>query len=186
MAQRFFSRPHRRRRGPLFLLTVFRSQLLTVFWSQLLTVFRSQVATSRSSAVWSPTRHSCSGCVTSCLIKVALEEQWRKLMDMLRLAVNGLNRMEAPLLAPAPLGCRRAGYGSRSGIMKLKRKPENGLPPLSGSYRQNHSHFVRLLGHSLSLEVDLHSLHQTDFFHRHTALAHDTSGFRVACLDGGI
>src|SRR5262245_8759280 len=61
-----------------------------------------------------------------------------------------------------------------------EREPENGLPTLSGSHRQKHSHPVRLSGHSLSLEVDLHSFNQTDFFHRHTALAHCTSGFRFA------
>jgi hypothetical protein len=67
-----------------------------------------------------------------------------------------------------------------SRVGAIKREPENGLPTLSGSHLQKHSRPVRLFGHSLSLEFNLHSLHQTDFFNRQTALAHGTSGFRFA------
>lgn len=73
-----------------------------------------------------------------------------------------------------------------SRVGAIKREPENGLPTLSGSLRQSQSRPVRLFGHSLRLELNLHSLHQTDFFHRHTALTEGASGFHVACLDGGI
>jgi hemoglobin-like flavoprotein len=45
------------------------------------------------------------------LFKGDLEEQGRKLMDMLRLAVKGLDRMEALLPALAMLGIRHASYG---------------------------------------------------------------------------
>jgi hemoglobin-like flavoprotein len=45
------------------------------------------------------------------LFKGDLEQQGRKLMDMLRLAVKGLDRMEALLPALATLGIRHASYG---------------------------------------------------------------------------
>jgi hemoglobin-like flavoprotein len=45
------------------------------------------------------------------LFKGDLEEQGRKLMDMLRFAVKGLDRMEALLPALATLGVRHASYG---------------------------------------------------------------------------
>jgi hemoglobin-like flavoprotein len=45
------------------------------------------------------------------LFKGDLKEQGRKLMDMLRLAVKGLDRPEALLPALAELGRRHAGYG---------------------------------------------------------------------------
>lgn len=45
------------------------------------------------------------------LFKGDLEEQGRKLMDMLRLAVKGLDRMEALLPALAAMGRRHADYG---------------------------------------------------------------------------
>jgi hemoglobin-like flavoprotein len=40
-----------------------------------------------------------------------MKEQGRKLMEMLRLAVKGLDRPEALLSALAALGRRHAGYG---------------------------------------------------------------------------
>ena len=45
------------------------------------------------------------------LFKGDLKEQGRKLMDMLRMAVKGLDRPEALLPALAALGRRHAGYG---------------------------------------------------------------------------
>src|SRR5262245_55011505 len=45
------------------------------------------------------------------LFKGDLKEQGRKLMDMLGLAVKGLDRMEALIPALAMLGSRHAGYG---------------------------------------------------------------------------
>ena len=45
------------------------------------------------------------------LFKGDLKEQGRKLMDMLALAVKGLDRPEALLPALAALGRRHAGYG---------------------------------------------------------------------------
>lgn len=45
------------------------------------------------------------------LFKGDLNEQGRKLMDMLRMAVKGLDRPEALLPALAALGRRHAGYG---------------------------------------------------------------------------
>jgi hemoglobin-like flavoprotein len=45
------------------------------------------------------------------LFKGDLKEQGRKLMDMLTLAVKGLDRPEALLPALAALGRRHAGYG---------------------------------------------------------------------------
>ena len=45
------------------------------------------------------------------LFKGDLEEQGRKLMDMLALAVKGLDRPDALLPALATLGRRHAGYG---------------------------------------------------------------------------
>jgi hemoglobin-like flavoprotein len=45
------------------------------------------------------------------LFKSDLKEQGRKLMDMLTLAVKGLDRPEALLPALAALGRRHAGYG---------------------------------------------------------------------------
>ena len=45
------------------------------------------------------------------LFKGSIEEQGRKLMDALRLAVKGLDRPEALLPALAALGRRHAGYG---------------------------------------------------------------------------
>jgi ankyrin repeat protein len=73
---------------------------------------------------------------------------------------------------------------SRSGA--IKREPENGLLTLSGSHRQKHYRPVRLFGHIMSLEFNRHSLHQTDFSHRHTALADGTAGFHISCLVGRI
>src|SRR5262249_32628271 len=45
------------------------------------------------------------------LFKGDLKEQGRKLMDMLTLAIKGLDRPEALLPALAALGRRHAGYG---------------------------------------------------------------------------
>jgi hemoglobin-like flavoprotein len=45
------------------------------------------------------------------LFKGNLKEQGRKLMDMLRLAVRGLDRMEVLLPTLHALGSRHAGYG---------------------------------------------------------------------------
>ncbi|HEV2667556.1 MAG TPA: globin domain-containing protein, partial [Blastocatellia bacterium] len=45
------------------------------------------------------------------LFKGPIEEQGRKLMDALRLAVKGLDRPEALLPVLADLGRRHAGYG---------------------------------------------------------------------------
>jgi len=45
------------------------------------------------------------------LFKGEMEEQGRKLMDMLGLAVKGLDRPEALLPALATMGRRHAGYG---------------------------------------------------------------------------
>lgn len=47
------------------------------------------------------------------LFKGDLEEQGRKLMDMLTVAVKGLDRPEALLPALAALGRRHSGYGVR-------------------------------------------------------------------------
>jgi hemoglobin-like flavoprotein len=45
------------------------------------------------------------------LFKGDMEEQGRKLMEMIELAVRGLDRQEALLPALAALGRRHAGYG---------------------------------------------------------------------------
>ena len=45
------------------------------------------------------------------LFKASIEEQGRKLMEMLGLAVKGLDRPDALLPALAALGRRHAGYG---------------------------------------------------------------------------
>src|SRR5437868_12331676 len=48
------------------------------------------------------------------LFKGDLKEQGRKLMDMLGLAVKGLDRTEALLPALATMGSRHAGYGVKA------------------------------------------------------------------------